>query len=262
MNEQKWLFIGTDDRMAACSKIMAKKGFDSHHIATDHCSAQLEQCLREIAPQHIVFPVLQLKGTFPVTALHKDTVLYTGVASEEWLAPFKEEGFTIRRYLKDEPFIWQNARLTAEGFIREYYAYAGRSIAEKQFHVAGFGRVGKTAAHALASLGAKVTIVARSDSQLGEAAVLGYPTERLTDDWKITEGNLINTIPAKWLSFSGTPDLHIFDLASAPGCLKEVPVSEYYIILLGLPGKHFPVDAATALADTLERMYIADERGT
>ena len=71
--------------------------------------------------------------------------------------------------------------------------------------MAGFGRVGKTAAHALASLGANVTIVARSDSQLGEAAVLGYHTERLTDDWEMKEGNLINTIPAKWLAVTENP---------------------------------------------------------
>ena len=69
------------------------------------------------------------------------------------------------------------------------------------------------------------------------------------------EGILINTIPAKWLAATENPSLHIYDLASAPGCLKAQLSSEYYTVLLGLPGKHFPVDAAVALADALERMY-------
>ena len=46
------------------------------------------------------------------------------------------------------------------------------------FYVAGFGKVGKATAHALASLGADVTVVARSDAQLGEACYHGYKTEQ------------------------------------------------------------------------------------
>lgn len=255
MTEGKWLFIGTDKRLAVCSEMMADRGFTTTHIATDSYSEQLATYLLEETPEHIVFPIRQMKETIPPELLHKEAKLYTGVASEEWLAPFKEAGLAVYSYLKDEPYIWQNARLTAEAFIREYYAYAERSIAENRFHIAGFGKVGKTAAHALAALGADVTIVARSDSQLGEASVLGYRTERLTDDWEMKEGNLVNTIPAKWLAVPETSRLHIFDLASAPGCLRGVPIPEYYTVLLGLPGKHFPVDAAAVLAEVLERMY-------
>lgn len=255
MNKGKWLFIGTDKRLAVCSEMLSGRGFTTTHIATDSYSEQLKTHIIEESPEHIVFPVRQLTGTIPPELLHKETKLYTGVATEDWLAPFKEAGITIHSYLNDEPYIWQNARLTAEAFIREYYAYAGHSIAEKHFHVAGFGKVGKTAAHALKALGAVVTIVARSESQLGEAAVLGYRTERLTDDWELKEGNLVNSIPAKWLAVPQNSRLHIFDLASAPGCLREVPIPEYYTVLLGLPGKHFPVDAAAVLAEVLERMH-------
>ena len=196
-----------------------------------------------------------MKDSIPPSLLEEGTELYTGIASEEWLKPFKEAGLHIHSYLKEEQFIWQNAKLTAEGFIHEYYARTKRCISGTHFSVAGFGKVGKATAHALASLGAIVTVVARSDDQLGEAAYHGYKTERLTDDWAIKEGILINTIPAKWLAVLRDPSLHIYDLASAPGCLKAQLSSEYYTVLLGLPGKHFPVDAAVALADALERMY-------
>jgi dipicolinate synthase subunit A len=64
----------------------------------------------------------------------------------------------------------------------------------------------------------------------------------------------VNSIPSQWLTVEKELEFPIFDLASSPGCLKNPLSSEYYTILLGLPGKHFPVDAATALADALERM--------
>lgn len=255
MIDDNWLFIGTDSRLAACSQIMAERGFTTRHAGVDHYTEELGECITDYSPRQIVFPILQMKGSISPALLEKGTELYTGVASEEWLKPLKEAGLLVNSYLKEEQFIWQNAKLTAEGFIHDYYSHTRRSIFETHFYVAGFGKVGKATAHALASLGAKVTVLARSDAQLGEASIHGYKTERLTDDWGIKEGNLINTIPAKWLSVSESPGLHIFDLASAPGCLKERLSSEYYTVLLGLPGKHFPVDAAVALANALERMY-------
>jgi dipicolinate synthase subunit A len=255
MKGNKWLFLGTDARLAACSEIMAQRGFDTYHIGTDHYTDDLGNRIAEYSPRQIVFPILQMKGSIPFELMEKETQLYTGITSEEWQRPLKEAGLLHNPYLKEEQFIWQNAKLTAEGFIHEFYSRTRRSVFKTHFYVAGFGKVGKAVTHALASLGANVTVIARSDAQLGEASFHGYKTERLTDEWGIKDGNLVNTIPAKWLSVSESPGLHIFDLASEPGCLKEQLSSEYYTVLLGLPGKHFPVDAAAALANALERMY-------
>lgn len=255
MKDNNWLFIGTDSRLGACSEIMFERGFATRHIGTDHYSDELAEGIVEYSPRQIVFPILQMKNTIPPLLLDEGTELYTGVASEQWLKPLKEAGLSLHYYLQEEQFIWQNAKLTAEGFIHEYYARTKRCISGTHFSIAGFGKVGKATAHALASLGAVVTVVARSDDQLGEACYHGYKTERLTDDWAMEEGILINTIPSKWLAATQNLSLHIYDLASAPGCLKAQLSSEYYTVLLGLPGKHFPVDAAFALADALERMY-------
>jgi dipicolinate synthase subunit A len=255
MTENNWLFIGTDNRMAICSEMMTERGFNSHHIATNQYTEQLGETIAELSPQRLVFPLVQLKGSLPPALLKAGTVLYTGKASEEWLQPFEDAGMSIHSYLKEEQFIWQNAKLTAEGFIHEYYSRTKRSISGTSFYVAGFGKVGKTTAHALAALGADVTVIARSDTQLGEAFSNGFKIELLTNEWAIKEGNLINTIPAKWLAITDSPGLHVYDLASAPGCLKAQLSSEYYTVLLGLPGKCFPVDAANALADALERTY-------
>lgn len=254
MADDNWLVIGADPRLATCCAMLSERGYTCHHVATNQYTEELGECIARLSPKHIVFPILQLSGTIPPTLLAQGTQLYTGVASAEWLQPFKDTGVDIHSYVKDESFIWQNARLTAEAFVHEYYAHVKRQIAGNHFHVTGFGKVGKMTAHVLAALGARVTVVARSITQLSEAAALGYHTEQLTADFDMAAGNLINTIPAKWLTARGNPELHIFDLASAPGCLKEPLSPEYYTVLLGLPGKHFPIDAAAVLTDTVEGM--------
>ncbi|WP_186671199.1 dipicolinate synthase [Sporosarcina sp. BP05] len=255
MKDNNWLFIGTDSRLAACGDIMFERGFATRHIGTDHYTDELGEEIVKYSPRQIVFPILQMKNAIPPLLLEEGVELYTGIASEQWLRPLREAGLSLHSYTQEEQFIWQNAKLTAEGFIHEYYARTKRCISGGHFSIAGFGRVGKATAHALASLGAVVTVVARSDDQLGEASYHGYKIERLTDEWAMEEGTLINTIPVKWLAAPQNPSVHIYDLASAPGCLKAQLSSEYYTVLLGLPGKHFPVDAAVALADALERMY-------
>jgi dipicolinate synthase subunit A len=255
LKNNKWLFIGTDKRLSACSEIMSERGFDCMHIGVNSCTDKVEDALADFRPNHIVFPILEMEGKIPVNRLKEGTCLYTGIASEEWLSPYKTEKFRIHNYLQDELFIWRNARLTAEAFVLEYYSRMENPLTERRFYVAGFGRVGKMVAHVLTSLGANVTILARADTQLGEAAALGHQFELLTDNFELKEGCLVNTIPAQWLSAPKDIKLPIFDLASAPGCLKDSSAPEYYTILPGLPGKHFPIDAATALADVLERMY-------
>ncbi|MDV6376664.1 hypothetical protein ORD22_00100 [Sporosarcina sp. GW1-11] len=100
--------------------------------------------------------------------------------------------------------------------------------------------------------------MARSDEQLAEAGIVGYGSIRLTEDTVFTDGYLVNTIPSQWLDPKHAG--RIFDVASAPGCLKPSTTSEYYTIHLKLPGIHFPVDAATVVVDAVLRMD-SEERG-
>lgn len=255
MNEHKWLFIGTDKRLPICSEMMAERGYTSLAIETNSFTPALQEALIDFKPNHIVFPILEMTGTIPIELLNEATKLYTGIVSEAWLRPFQKAHLMTHSYLQEEQFIWKNAQLTAEAFISVYYSRMGRTVSNKRFYVAGYGRVGKVVADVLASLGGEITILARSDAQLGEAQSRGFSTKRLTSDCNLTNGCLINTIPAKWLSLTPTSELFIFDLASAPGCLTVGHTPEYYTLLPGLPGTYFPVDAAAALADALERIH-------
>lgn len=234
---------------------MENAGYDCHIVLTDCYSAELKQALVNFKPNHIVFPILEMDGTLPVGLLAKDINLYTGVASDAWLKSFSDAGLTINSYLREEIFVWENARLTAEAFINVFYSQTGRTILNNDFQVAGYGRIGKMVADTLRSLGGNVTVIARSDAQLGEAAARGFRVARLKDTVNLANCYLVNTIPAKWLKVEKDLPFFIFDLASAPGCLIDARVPEYYTILPGLPGKHFPIDAATSLQGALERIY-------
>ena len=253
MNREKWLFIGTDKRLSMCSKLMSKKGYDSCSVQVNAYTEKLEKVLGDYKPNHIVFPILEMTGSIPVEMIRESTKLYTGVVSEEWKKRYTDASLSITSYLQDEIFIWENARLTAEAFLHEYYREIGLTIADNRFYVAGYGRVGKMVVDVLNSLGGHVTVVARSDAQLGEARMRGHQVLRLSSSLEI-DGYLVNTIPSKWLSEQSNMPKFIFDLASAPGCLKEPSTFEYYRLLPGLPGKYFPVEAAISLSGALERI--------
>ncbi|WP_172369675.1 NAD(P)-dependent oxidoreductase [Sporosarcina jiandibaonis] len=255
MSKEKWLFIGSDKRLSVCCKLMEKKGYISRSIPTDTYTDDLESTLIEFQPNHIVFPILEMEGSIPLRLLGEGTKLYTGVVSEEWKTRYQDADFSIESYLRDELFIWENAWLTAEAFINVFYNEMSRTISGKRFYVAGYGRVGKMVAAALSALGGNVTVIARSEAQLGDAKMRGYNAEQFSNTLKMSEGYLVNTIPAQWLTKQFEMPDFIFDLASAPGCLKDSSVNEYYRLLPGLPGKYFPFDAAISLSGALERIH-------
>lgn len=254
MTNEKWLFIGTDARLAACKLMMEEEGKICRLVKTDVYSADLKKTLLEFQADYIVFPILQMKDSIPIEMLQHQPKLYTGVTTSEWLSPFEQAGLVSESYLKEDMFVWENARMTAEAFSKEFYQHTNEVIYGKIFYVAGFGRVGKMVAHMLQKIGGEVTVIARASDQLAEAKMLGFQICPLDAPLDFSSGYLVNTIPVKWLDIGKLPPRFIFDLASAPGCLVEQKSIEYYTLLPGLPGKHFPVDAASALKDALNRM--------
>lgn len=255
----KWLVIGTDQRLRLASELLVKAGHDAEYVATDTFDEELKKFLVDKKPDHFVLPLLQMKESIPVEYLEKGSSIYAGTTPPTWRETLDGKGIRFRNYLKEESFVWENAQLTAEAFVDVFYGRMKRRIAGKHFYVAGFGRVGKAIARVLSGLQATVTVVARSDEQLAEAAISGYKTMLLNEESTFISGYVVNTIPAQWLDPERS-SVHIFDVSSAPGCLKHNDSPEYYTIHLKLPGKHFPEDAAAVLVDAVLRMSI-DERG-
>lgn len=252
-----WLFIGTDSRLSTCSKIMKGLGYEANHYNGNSFSTELSTLIDELAPSHIVLPIIEMEEMIPAEKFPKGATVYPGIISSEWLSKYEEAHIPVHSYIKEVEYVWENARLTAEGFLLEYYESTKQSVFGKQFCITGFGKVAKMMAEVLSAMGGTVAIMARSSEQLGEAAALGYKTCEFNPTNLSEHKTLINTVPARWLKPDDKQELRIFDLASAPGCLKENAPDEYYTIHLGLPGKHFPIDAANALAKALLRMNSA-----
>ena len=92
--------------MSTCSQILAQRGYMCQAVQTDTMTEELEQQLMEFTPDHIVFPIHELKGTIPLNLLKEGAKLYTGVTSDKWRAPFQQAGFQMQCYLNEELFIW------------------------------------------------------------------------------------------------------------------------------------------------------------
>lgn len=254
MSEARWLFIGSDRRIEESARLFKEKGLAVSVHFHDDVTNDLIEKIAEIHPTHIVLPIQGINGRLDSQRLPKGTTFFTGILSDIQKTELESAGHIVSSYLHDERFVWNNARLTAEGFIKDFYQETNIPIVNTPIQIAGFGRVGRMLAHVLQAAGADLTIVARSEAQLGEAEALGFEVEKLSDDIDFKPGYLVNTIPAQWLTLPQEDSLRVFDLASKPGCLKPGMSSAYYTLHLGLPGKHFPIRAASYLAETILRM--------
>lgn len=261
MTTEKWLLVGTDPRIKKTALLLNSPHREIQFVETASWTAELETLCRSMQPDCIVFPIqpLVLQKEIDLSVIPEKTVLFFGRVTEQWKRA--AECFTTYFYLQDEQFIWQNAKLTAEGWVAAFYEKERKSIDGKTFHVTGFGRVAKMLASILKSMGANVFIFVRSEANVCEAKAYGYDAAYLTPQkfGKERISWLLNTIPAQWFTeeferFSGN-EMIVYDLSSAPGCLYEVDLQDRYELMPGIPGKYFADEAAMLLTDTIIQLY-------
>ena len=169
-------------------------------------------------------------------------------------------------YGRDEEFLLENARLTAEGMLPLLEKHLKTPLSARDSAlVAGYGRVGKATAKILAERGVKVTVLCRSDSAAAEAKKAGHGVLSFRD---LPVGGVLpnaallcNTVP---VPIFGKQSLSAFggvyvELASAPGGLKEDEAARRredpaaYLALPGIPGKMLPEEAGRAAARAILR---------
>ena len=116
-------------------------------------------------------------------------------------------------------------------------------------------------AQLLNRLHARVIIAVRSEEQRAEALAYGYDAYTLSPELQCKADFCINTIPVPWLTMDYTAIcfMPIYDLASAPGCLQDIKLSQYEL-LPALPGKYFPKEAASLLYDTIVELVGRENR--
>ncbi|WJY28688.1 MULTISPECIES: NAD(P)-dependent oxidoreductase [Sporosarcina] len=254
MNESRWLVVGADERMQSCALVLQAAKHTCDVCRTDEVTDELIDLIERSEPTHIILPVRGLAGVLPADLFKDNVRFFTGLMDDEVRLQLEQGGHEVRSYLTEERFVWNNAWLTAEAFISEFWTRTKEPAAGTAIAIAGFGRVGRMAAEAFSALGADLTVYARSGTQLGEAEARGYKAELLHTENLPASGYLVNTIPFPWFERKADSTLHVFELASMPGCLKPGSSSAYYTVHLGLPGKHFPHRAGEYLAQAVLRM--------
>ncbi|WP_391121391.1 NAD(P)-dependent oxidoreductase [Psychrobacillus sp. L3] len=253
---KKCTIIGTDDRLQYLQEELSTS-LEVKLFSTMVWDDELVKKIHQFKPQIVFFPIQEMEMECPLTLPKTCEILFVGKKFKELEQEYETQKRKVFNYLEDEQWIWDNANLTAEGFINYFYLNEKQSLYNKQFIITGYGRVGKRLAFALHHLGAKVIISVRSENQLFEAKSYGYQIEALENliqEQKEQKAYLINTIPFKWLE--NTNALHfskVFDLASKPGCLinsKEKTAN--YVNPTSLPGMYFPQDAGYLIARSVQ----------
>ncbi|MEG0261355.1 MAG: dipicolinate synthase [Lysinibacillus sp.] len=254
MENEKWLVIGEDSRLKELATLLRNPSRTVFYKKTSVWNEELNKLVLEFQPDKIVLPILPLKIEVEQLYGTSKAIFYTGRLTMQWKQLLEKN--QSYGYLQQESFIWQNARLTAEGFIAIFYGLEQKCVYGQHFTIAGFGRIAKMLAALLVKMGASVHVVARSVVQISEARAYGYTATNLDEKkWPLKDSYFINTIPAQWLTETFKDHLPrvLFDLASEPGCLDvDAEQLETYILLPSLPGKYFPHDAAAILCKAVE----------
>lgn len=253
----KCAIIGTDARLPFLQETLDNQ-LEVKIFPTMIWTEELKAAIIDFQPSIIFLPIIPLQIESPFVLPESCLLLFVGKKNTEMEQEIQTSKVQAFYYLEDEQWIWENANLTAEGFINNFYRSENESIYNKKFIITGYGRVGKRLAFALHHLGAEVVVSVRSDHQLFEAKSYGYQIEQLEHVVKNQEAPstyLINTIPYKWLSPYDTNRFNkVYDLASNPGCLLESANSKptNYIHSTSLPGLYFPKDAGYLIAKTVQ----------
>lgn len=260
----KCAIIGTDERFLYLEQVLSRDK-EVKLFASTVWDEGLKLAINQFKPNIIFLPIQALKMETVFELPPSCQVLFIGKKNVDIEQVIKEKKCFISYYLEDEQWIWDNANLTAEGFINYFYTHEKKALYNKKFVITGYGRVGKRLAFALQNLGAEVVISVRSEHQLYEAKSYGFQIELLENMLEKQSDEttyLINTIPFKWLhpldsnSFS-----KIFDLASHPGCLLDSDEQRpsNYVLSTSLPGMYFPQDAGYLIAQAVETYLLKVE---
>ena len=152
-------------------------------------------------------------------------------------------------YYADEIYTIENAALTAEGALELLMRRSNRALAGMDVLVVGFGRIGGFLAGMLSSLGARVTVAARSETARAAARARGHNSVDINNITGPYDA-VVNTVPAQVLKgdYGGALCL---DLASAPGGWRS---DEPVLRATGLPGLYAPKAAADVMAEAIYRV--------
>lgn len=161
-------------------------------------------------------------------------------------------------YMKDEAFLYDNARITAEGAVMLLGSQSKGVLYGADIAIVGFGRIAECLCMMLCALRARVSVYARRPEVLARARAMGAQTVCFSGALPasaIEHDAVCNTVPyvlfeEKLLRCVGAETL-LLELASAPGGFDRAAAAQYGLHIIngqGLPGKYAPCAAGELIA--------------
>ena len=256
----KIVILGGDKRQKYLCENLKNQGYITEHITSG------EGIKTKIENSDII--ILPLPAT-----KDKITVFNTFSDNKIYLSDLKE--FTNRQliltcnydfcekncidYNKSEGFAIKNAIPTAEGAIALAVANSENMLFGSECLIIGFGRIGKILSFYLKSLGAKVTVSARKETDLNFIYSFGMNPIKTAEINKDAHKYdfVFNTVNSPVINdeflIKTKPDALLVELASLPGGISgsKEKASCSIINAQGLPGKFSPKAAAKILTETV-----------
>ena len=176
-----------------------------------------------------------------LTALPKDITIWGGMLNSIGDQYPKVDLLSIPDY------VTKNAAITADCAVRLCALSLHRTWQDCRILVIGWGRIGKHLCRLLRSLGAQVTVCARSAPDRALLSAFGYHT--IAPDNLSGNGYQIifNTAPSPMMDEEAIGDCPIpVDLASEPGL-----IGRNVLTAKGLPGIYAPYSSGRLIAETI-----------
>lgn len=284
INTQKNItFLGGDARQIAAAKRLFEVGWrvsaffgnEVEDNALGHCES-LDSALANADIVVLPLPVSadgktlnmpfmkneQISLSQVVNATPKGRLVIGGRIPEDMERAYSEKGIQVIDYFKSEAFQIENAYTTSEAALSIAMNNLKRNIRGGRFAITGYGRIARTLTELLIKLGGQVCVLARKESDLAWARLVGATARRISSEAieMLSEGFdvIFNTVPA-WLFFEdflAAVDKRtlIIDLASSPGGVDvsaAKKLSSRVLWASSLPGKYAPESAGELIANCI-----------
>lgn len=260
--KEKTLVVAVNDVQKRLAEILTNKGLTV--ITAESLDGSTKEYISDCKNIILPFPTKADKFTFIADGkklgdfFTENQCVIGGLLSDEVINEIEKSGAEYTDYFKNESYVLKNAFITSQGALRLLLEEADDFIVGKKVLITGFGRIGKSLAFMLKSLGMKVFVAARSDKALTEAFASGFDVFRISQ----VHGTLFyydyifNTVPE--IIFEKAHIRHIradayyFELASYPFGADKADFIEQgrrHINGSALPGRCFPAAVARNIAD-------------
>ena len=267
------LLIGGDARMKCLAGLARARGHEA--LLLGHGETLLSEaapCDRVVLP----FPAAVVEGMVPSPLVQEKlpvesilpliapgaTVFATnpGTALLQYI---QKHDCTRVDFQDSEAFLTRNAVPSAEGAILALMSRSPACVGGSQCAIVGYGRIGRALALRLRSLGARVTVAARSAAARANAENDGCAAIPMNALHKANVFRyMINTVPAPVVGRKALLALPknalVVDLASAPYGVDLEAASALHIEAWrepSLPGRHFPETAAAAMLAVIDEEW-------